>query len=75
MYVTKEASTSTTQRAGSIMLYRIEVGVHSNATKPAETVTMVEALSDGMALVALVEDPDDGGKGVGFGVWTSPVST
>lgn len=61
----KEVSPSLTQRAGSILLYRVEVGVRSNATRPADTVTLVEAMPEGMALVAVVEEPDEGGEGVG----------
>lgn len=63
VYVSKDVTPSTIQRAGSILLYRVEVGVRSNASKPAATVTMVDAMPDGMALVAMVEEPDTGGEG------------
>jgi hypothetical protein len=62
VYVNKDVTPSTIQRAGSILLYRIEVGVRSNASKPAATVTMVDAMPEGMAVVAMVEEPDSGGK-------------
>lgn len=62
VYVTKEVTPSTIQRAGSILLYRVEVGVRSNASSPADTVTMVDAMPEGMALVAVVEEPDEGGE-------------
>jgi len=61
VWVKKEVSPSQLQRAGSILLYRIKVGVTSNASRPADTVTMVDAMPEGMSLVALVEDPDERG--------------
>lgn len=61
VWVKKEVSPSQLQRAGSILLYLIEVGVTSNASRPADTVTMVDAMPEGMSLVALVEDPDERG--------------
>lgn len=64
MSVKKEVSggASTTQRAGSILLYRMEVTVASNSSRPADTVTMVDAMPEGMTLVAVVEEPDEGGE-------------
>lgn len=62
VYVRKEVTPSTIQRAGSILLYRVEVGVRSNASRPADTVTMVDAMPEGMSLVAVVEEPDEGGE-------------
>jgi hypothetical protein len=61
VFVNKDVTPSTIQRAGSILLYRVEVGVRSNASKPATTVTMVDAMPEGMALVAMVEEPEAGG--------------
>lgn len=62
VYVKKEVSPSSTQRAGSILLYRVEVGVRSNTSRPADTVTLVDAMPEGMAIVAVVEEPDEGGE-------------
>lgn len=62
VYVKKDVTPSSIQRAGSILLYRVEVGVRSNVSQPAQTVTLVDAMPEGMALVAVVEEPDEGGE-------------
>ncbi len=57
---------------GRVQLYElaassdhVEVGVRSKlhvASRPADTVTLVDAMPEGMAIVAVVEEPDEGGE-------------
>jgi hypothetical protein len=73
VWVKKTVSPSTVQKAGSILLYRLEVGVTSNASHPADTVTMVEAMPEGLELVSVTELPDENGEGRGL-AWSGVVS-
>lgn len=72
VWIKKSVSPSSVQKAGSILLYRLEVGVSSSSSasssRPAETVTLVQAMPAGMQLVSVVEQPNEDGEHLPAGV-------